>query len=153
MEPSTFLEVRSSAEEACASGFYCAESVVLAVARSQGVEPDLAVKMATAFCSGQARTCGPCGALSGAILAISLMLGRTSQTDSVEPAYAATRRLVDEFEREFGGRDCQTLLDGCDLGTPEGQAMFKERGFVRRCTRFTGKAAQMAARIIAQSRG
>ena len=152
MEPSAFLEVRTAAEEAFASGYYCAESVVLAVARFQGVESDLPVRMVTALCSGQARTCGPCGALTGAILAVSLVLGRTAKTDSVEPAYAATRRLVDEFEREFGGRDCQTLLDGCDLGTPEGQAMFKERGFVRRCTRFTGKAAQMAARIIADSR-
>lgn len=152
MEPSAFLEVRTAAEEAFASGYYCAESVVLAVARFQGVEPELPVRMATALCSGQARACGPCGALTGAILAVSLVLGRTAKTDSVEPAYAATRRLVGEFEKEFGGRDCQTLLDGCDLGTPEGQAMFKERGFVRRCTRFTGKAAQMAARIIADSR-
>ncbi|SFL76966.1 C_GCAxxG_C_C family probable redox protein [Desulfomicrobium norvegicum] len=153
MEPSVFHEVRTSAEEAFASGYYCAESVVLAVARFQGVESDLPAKMATALCSGLSRTCGPCGALTGAILAVSLVLGRTSKTDSVEPAYAATRRLVDEFEKEFGGRDCRTLLDGCDLGTPEGQAMFTKQGFVLRCTRFTGKAAEMAARIIAQSRG
>jgi C_GCAxxG_C_C family probable redox protein len=152
MEPSTFHDVRTSAEEAFASGYYCAESVVLAVARSQGVESDLPAKMATALCSGLSRTCGPCGALTGAVLAVSLILGRTSKTDSVEPAYEATRRLVGEFEKEFGGRDCRALLDGCDLGTPEGQAMFKEQGFILRCTRFTGMAAEMAARIIAQSR-
>ena len=61
-------EVRQCAEESFASGLYCAESVVLSIARSQGIESDLLPKLATGFCSGMARTCGTCGALSGAIL-------------------------------------------------------------------------------------
>jgi len=61
-------DVRKSAEEAFASGLYCAESVVLALAKAQGVESDLLPKVATAFCSGMSRTCGTCGALTGAIM-------------------------------------------------------------------------------------
>lgn len=142
--------VRRSAEDAFSSGFYCAESVVVAIAKAQGIQSELLPRIATALCSGMARSCGPCGALTGSILAIGMVLGRDTETDPVQPAYEATRRLIQEFEHEFGSRDCQTLLDGCDLGTPEGQAMFREQGFRERCLRFTGRAAEIAARIIAE---
>ena len=67
----------------------------------------------------------------------------------MEPAYKAVRRLIAEFEEKFGARDCHLLL-GCDLGTPEGQAVFREKGLRDRCAEFTGKAAEIAARIIAE---
>jgi hypothetical protein len=83
----------------------------------------------------------------------SLALGRSGPDGSVQPAYAATQRLIREFEREFGSTNCQTLLSGCDLNTAEGQAQFKEQRLGQRCLRFTGVAAEMAARIIADSDG
>jgi C_GCAxxG_C_C family probable redox protein len=144
--------VGNTARDLFLSGFYCAESVLLAVARAQGVDSGLLPGIATAFCSGQARTCGPCGALSGALMAVGLLLGRSAASDSVEPAYAAAQALVEEFEREFGARDCRSLLDGCDLGTPGGQKMFRERELVRRCHHFTARAAEMAVRIVAEHR-
>lgn len=153
MDLESIPAVRKSAEDAFSSGLFCAESVVLAIARAQGVESDLLPKVATAFCSGMARSCGTCGALTGAIMGVSLALGRTASTESVQPAYEATRRVIQEFERKFGDRDCHVLLDGCDLNTPEGQAMFKEKGLGKRCLQFTGKAAEIAARAIAESNG
>lgn len=152
MEHDTYEAVGNDGRELFLSGFYCAESVLLAVARAEGVESALLPGIATAFCSGQARTCGPCGALSGALMAVGLILGRSAGSDSVEPAYAAAQALIEEFEREFGARDCRSLLDGCDLGTPEGQKMFRDRELVRRCHHFTARAAEMAARIVAEHR-
>ena len=153
MEPAAINEVRKSAEESFAAGLFCAESVVLAIAKAQGVESELLPKVATAFCSGMARTCGTCGALTGAIMGVSLALGRSTANESVQPAYTATQRLIQEFEREFGSRDCHALLGGCDLNTPEGQAMFKERKLGQRCLQFTGKAAELAARVIVENHG
>jgi C_GCAxxG_C_C family probable redox protein len=144
--------VRKSAEDSFASGLYCAESVVLALAKAQGIESDLLPKVATAFCGGMSRTCGTCGALTGAMMGVSLALGRSKAGDSVEPSYNATQNLIKEFEREFGARECHVLL-GCDLGTPEGQEMFREEGLSAQCTRFTGKAAEIAARIISNTKG
>ncbi len=152
MERAAIPEVRKSAEESFAAGFYCAESVVLAIAKSEGVDSELLPRVATGFGGGMARTCGDCGALTGAILAVGLALGRSAATESVEPTFTATRRLIQDFEREFGARDCQALLGGCDLATPEGQAKFKEQKLRRRCLRFTGGAAEIAARVIAESR-
>src|ERR1035437_1110459 len=121
MEPQFVSDVRKSAEEFFASGLYCAESVVLALANAQGIESDLLPKVATAFCSGMARTCGTCGALTGAIMGVSLALGRSEASQPVQPSYTATQRLMREFEQEFGARDCHMLL-GCDLNSSEGQA-------------------------------
>jgi len=153
MESSDIPQVRKSAEEAFASGMFCAESVVLAVAKAQGVDSKLLPKVATAFCSGMARTCGACDALTGAVMGVGLALGRSTAKDSVQPSYTATQQLIQAFEKEFGSRDCQALLGGCDLNTSEGQAMFKDQKLGQRCLQFTGKAAEIAARVIVENNG
>jgi len=145
----TALEVGKAAADFFLSGLYCAESALLAVAEARGTRSELIPNIATGFCSGMARTCGTCGALTGAILGIGLALGRSEAGESVEPSYKAVRRLIAEFEEEFGARDCHLLL-GCDLGTPEGQAVFREKGLRDRCAEFTGKAAEIAVRVIAE---
>jgi C_GCAxxG_C_C family probable redox protein len=149
MESQFASEVRKSAEGSFASGLLCAESVVLALSKAEGVESDLLPKVATAFCSGMARTCGTCGALTGAIMGVSLALGRSQSSESVQPSYTATQRLIREFEQEFRARDCHVLL-GCDLATREGQTIFREKKLAERCVNYTGRAAEIAARIIAE---
>lgn len=151
MESKFISEVQRSAEESFASGLYCAESVVLALAKAQGFDSEVLPKVATGFCSGMARTCGTCGALTGAVMGVSLALGRGKAGESVQPTYEATQRLVHQFEKEFGARSCNDLL-GCDLGTPEGQRKFREEKLHEHCARYTSKAAEIAARIIVGSK-
>ncbi len=151
MNASTASDARKWAEESFSSGLNCAESVSLALARAQTVDMELLPRMATAFGGGMARSCGQCGALTGGIMGISLALGRSGPEGSVEAVYAATRELIRDFQTSFGSRNCQELLGGCDLGTPEGQAAFKERNLRAKCMEFTGSAAEMAERIIMQS--
>ena len=146
-------EIRKSAEQYLKSGLLCAESVALAIGKAHGIESEVVPKAATALCSGMARTRGPCGALTGAVLGVGLVLGRSSSAESVEPCYLATQRLIQMFEKEFGSRDCYTLLDGCDLNTPTGQAEFKGKKLGLRCLQYTGGAAEMAARVISASDG
>jgi C_GCAxxG_C_C family probable redox protein len=150
MESQFVLNVRRSAENSFTSGLYCAESVVLALADAQDIESELLPKIATAFCGGMSRMCGSCGALTGAIMGLGLKLGRSEAGQPVQPSYVATQRLIREFEQEFGARDCHVLL-GCDLNTPEGQAAFRENRLSERCVKYTGKAAEIAARIISEA--
>jgi C_GCAxxG_C_C family probable redox protein len=152
MELEFVSNARRSAEESFTSGLYCAESVLLALAKAQGIESEHLPKIATAFCSGMSRMCGPCGALSGAIMGVGLAFGRAEANQPVQTSYTATQRLIREFEQEFGARDCHVLL-GCDLNTPEGQATFNENRLVERCVKYTGKATEIAARIISESNG
>lgn len=147
MQAISVSDVKQSAGEAFDSGLYCAESVVCALAKAQGIESDVLPKIATAFCSGMSRIGGPCGALTGAVMGVSLALGRTKADEPVTASYAATQRLVAEFEERFGARNCDDLL-GCDLATPEGQATFREQHLHQRCREYTGAAAEIAARLI-----
>jgi len=150
LEDESILKIKNSAEENYSSGLYCAESVVLAISKAQGIESKLFPKIATAFCSGMARTCGTCGTcgtLTGAILGVSLVHGRSEAGEPVDKVYAATQKLISTFENEFGGKGCSDLL-GCDLGTPEGQEIFKNNDLSKKCEQYTSRASEIAAQVI-----
>jgi len=151
LEPQRASDVRRSVDDALASGLYCAEGVILALAKAQGVESDLLPRIATGFCGGMAGTSGPCGALTGAVMGIGLALGRSRGGEPTNASYTATQQLIREFEQAFGARNCKDLL-GCDLGTPEGQAAFRNSRLHERCAAYTGKAAEIAARLIAEAK-
>lgn len=153
METSAISQVRKSAEELFSSGLFCAESVVLAIAKAQNLDSELLPKLATAFCSGMSRTCGTCGALTGAIMGVSLAFGRSTAEEPVQPSYLATQQLIRAFEEEFGSRECKALLGGCNLSTPEGQTTYKDQKLSQRCQHITGKAAEIAAIVIIENGG
>jgi C_GCAxxG_C_C family probable redox protein len=128
-------------------GLFCAESVALTLARRQGIETPLLPAMASGFCGGMGHTAGPCGAVTGAVMGLGLAFGRTGPQDSTERVYQAVTTLVRQFTEAFGATDCVDLL-GCDLGTPEGQRMFREAKLHQRCAIFTERAAKLAADLI-----
>ncbi len=142
-------DIKESAENYFNNGLMCAESVVLALTQAHGIESELLPKAATAFCGGMSRTCGTCGALSGAVMGISAILGRESAGKPYDDAYQAAGTVIRKFEEEFGSRNCQELL-GCDLGTPEGQDTFKSENLRERCTNYTARAAELAEEILAK---
>ncbi len=120
---------------------------MLAVAEHENIHSDLIPRIATGYCSGIARTGGMCGAVSGAILAIGLRLGRNEPANDIDPCYQATREFLQCFEGKFGGLACLELT-GVDLGTPEGQAAFRSRGQIEMCTNYVGEATEMVVAII-----
>jgi len=132
------------------SGLYCAESVLLAIARSQGIESPLIPRIATGFCSGVANTRGMCGALSGAIMGLGLLVGRDSPAGSIKPAYAAVQTLLERFQAEFGSTNCYALC-GCALGTPEGEARFVATNQGARCGEYVAAAVRLALALGAAS--
>ncbi len=132
-----------------ASGLYCAESVLLALAQVHGMETEVLPRIATGFCGGMARTCGTCGALTGGIMGLGLVLGRNAPGEPYEACFQATQRLVRAFEAEFGSRNCAMLL-GCDLGTPEGQTHFYENNLKDFCHKVTARTAELAVEALAK---
>lgn len=143
-------KVTSTADEArqlFSDGLYCAESVLSAIAKSRGIDSELLPRVATAFCSGMARTCGDCGALTGAMMGLSLCYGRGEADESVDKLYGLTQHLISDFEQEFGSRHCHELL-GCDLGTEEGKTLFHEKGLRTRCEGYTHRATELASQLI-----
>jgi C_GCAxxG_C_C family probable redox protein len=132
------------------SGFFCAESVLLAIAESQGIQSDLIPRIATGFCSGISRTGGICGAVSGAIMGINLVAGRNSPAESIEFSYTLTQKLISRFERQNGSVNCRQLI-GCDLATEAGQRYFMENNLMEHCLQYAEDATRLAVSLIAES--
>jgi C_GCAxxG_C_C family probable redox protein len=132
------------------SGYYCAESVLLAVAEEKEIQSDLIPKIASGFCSGLSRTCGMCGAVSGAVMAISLFTGRSSPDASLEENYALVQVLISRFQDRFGSIDCRQLI-GCDLDTQDGQVFFAENDLIELCKQYTAEATHAALSLIEEA--
>ncbi|BDQ34154.1 C-GCAxxG-C-C family (seleno)protein [Pseudodesulfovibrio portus] len=110
----------------------CAELVVRELAEAGGKDPQDAVRMATGFCSGLARTCGQCGAVSGAVMGMGLLAGHTAETGDYDPVYAIVQEFKENFEKEFGSTNCFGLIE-CDFNTAEGQQRYKEEDKREKC--------------------
>ena len=128
-------------------GYYCAESVLLAVAAEFGVASPLVPRIATGFCSGLARTGGMCGAVSGAIMGLGLATGREAPSDGLEECYAATTQLLAQFVGRFGATGCPELL-GCDVRTAEGRRFYQENHLAERCRCFVEEATALALGLL-----
>jgi C_GCAxxG_C_C family probable redox protein len=131
------------------SGFFCAESVLLAIAESRGIQSDLIPRIATGFCSGISRTGGMCGAISGAIMGINLVAGRSSPSESLEFSYSLTQKLIGQFESQFGSTNCRQLM-GCDLATEAGQRYFLENNLMEICHQYAVEATRMAISLMTE---
>ena len=121
--------------------------MLLAVAGQEGIQSELIPRIASGLCSGMARSGGMCGAVSGGILAIGLVLGRSSPSDPLEPCYDAVKEFMDRFSSRFGSLSCSELT-GVQLGTPEGQAEFKAKGQIKECSNYVAEAAGLVETII-----
>jgi C_GCAxxG_C_C family probable redox protein len=131
------------------SGFFCAESVLLAIAESHGIYSDLIPRIATGFCSGISRSGGMCGAVSGAIMGIGLVAGRNFPAESLEPAYTLVQKLIRTFEEQYGSVNCRQLI-GFDLDTEAGQRYFMENHLMESCLQYAEDATRMAVSLIAE---
>lgn len=88
-----------------------------------------------------ARTGGFCGALSGGVMALGLIDGRSTPEDKVDRVYEQVQKLLLSFEEQFGSTNCAELTGG-HLGTPKGQAHFKETGQHANCLNFAAAVTQ-----------
>ncbi len=132
-----------------AEGFSCSQSVLRAFAAEFDLEPDLAARIAAAFGGGVARTGRMCGAVSAGLMVIGLRYGSSSPTNrgAKEATYALVRRFLEEFTMLHQSVDCPGLL-GCDIGTPEGMQLARERNlFKTHCPEYVKDAARLLTKL------
>ena len=128
----------------------CAESVLLAVAEGLGVTSPLIPRLATGFCSGISRTCGPCGAFSAGVMALGLALGRDSGRDDLDDTYGPAQEYREFFLTRFGSLSCRELT-GFDLGAPEGLLAYRAQGAKQTvCLPILEEASAQVIRILAE---
>jgi C_GCAxxG_C_C family probable redox protein len=130
------------------SGYNCAQSVLYSFCDVLQFDRDTALRLASGFGVGMGRHQEVCGAVSGGIIAIGLRHGRGEGQDrtATEETYRKVRELMARFESRHGTRLCRTLLNGCDLTTPEGQQFFKENDLLNKtckaCVRTVAEALE-----------
>jgi len=120
---------------------------LLSVSESKGIKSDIIPRISTGFCGGLARTCGICGAVSGAIMALNLLYGRNLPNEPYDKSYIPVQKMISTFENKFGSTNCKVLI-GLDLGTEEGLKKFLSENKIEQCQNFTEEATRIAMSII-----
>jgi C_GCAxxG_C_C family probable redox protein len=121
-------------------GHYCSEAVFKSIA---GVYTDAfdqkLMRVASGFGGGMGSSHKEaCGALTGGIMAIGLLYGRTKPTQDPTFLKELVNKYRQRFEQEFGSSNCSVLLD--KLGE-QGDDFSK-------CRELTSKAAGILAEIL-----
>ena len=143
-------DAKDVALEYFAAGYNCAEAVLLAVAQAQGIESPLLPGIASGFGGGIGRCGEVCGSLSGAVMALGLKYGRSDPKDgrAKDFLYARSEEIIQDFEEEFGNIQCLSLT-GCNLRTPQGQAMAKAMDLQNSfCPKFVAFATERVMQMI-----
>jgi C_GCAxxG_C_C family probable redox protein len=136
------------AQELFAAGFFCAESVLKAVAMENGVDSAILPAIATGFCGGMSRHAEMCGAVTGGIMGLGLVFGRNTVEDTSQSCYGAVTDFLKSFKDLHGSLNCKELI-GYDLGVAEELEKFRaENPGYEKCARFSMDAASMAQEII-----
>lgn len=129
---------------------YCAETSLKLIAEAGGKRSEDLIAMATGFCSGASRTCGQCGAVSGAIMGIGLFAGRNKPGGEYESAYALVQEFVERFEGKCGSINCFELVE-CDFATAEGQKRFRDKRLIRKCVQYVVFAVETALELLREN--
>jgi len=131
-------------------GFSCSQAVFSTYAVDMGLSRETALKVSQAFGGGMGQMGEVCGAVTGAFMVIGLKYGRTKIDD--DEAKRKTYALVKEFTEKFKARNgtiiCRELL-GCDIGTPEGNRVAKDKElFSTVCPSFVRDAVDILEKIL-----
>ena len=113
-------------------GYNCAQSVFVAFCEENGLEKDLALRLASGF--GGGLRCGEvCGAVTGAVMAIGLKYGFFVEKDFDQKnfCYDKTYSFIEEFKKLNSSIICRDLLGvdihcPTDFRKPEAQELFKK---------------------------
>jgi len=135
-------DVANSAVSRFLSGYNCAESILLTMARHEDRKNSHIPKIATPFGGGIARSGSICGCVTGALMVIGINYGRNETIEDKEKAYAVATKFLSEFERRFGSLICYELI-GCDFRTPEGHKRWEEQLKESRCANFVKGAVDI----------
>lgn len=130
-------------------GYNCAESVLGGVAAAYGQEP-APLRIATGFGGGIGRTGDVCGAVTGAVLALGWLKGRTrpDEKELYARVSASIRKLLTDFRTEYGTLTC-SVLTGYDLSDPAVLPRFADDQERRKkCAAFIDTAARLAAGAV-----
>lgn len=136
--------------DALRRGLSCSQAILSVYGRDLGIDPETAVKVASAFGAGVVKTGEICGAVSGALMVIGLCQELEAIRDpaSREGAYALARRFIDEFTARNQSVNCTELV-GYDLSDPKQYDEAREKKvFATRCSKLVRDAGEILEGLL-----
>lgn len=119
------------AAELFSKGFNCSQSVFAVFAEQYGLSKEFALKIGCGFGGGM-RNGEICGAVSGAVMVISLRYGHSDGADNESKAfcYQKTKEFTEAFKAKKGSIVCRDLL-GIDIFVGDGMAAASAKGLFK----------------------
>jgi C_GCAxxG_C_C family probable redox protein len=140
-----------AAQETFKKGYNCSQAVLSVFCEELGLDKQTAARIASGFGGGISHMAETCGAVTGAIMAISLKKGLSipdSPFKSNQAVYAEIAPFLQEFIKRHKSVKCRDLL-GCDLSDHETLLKAREAGlFQTLCPKYVGDAVEIAESII-----
>lgn len=133
----------------------CTRSVLYALQTHLHLGDGQALKASTALAGGVARMGENCGALTGGIMAIGLVLGREELEDiqAYRDTMQASYEMYERFKEELGSTICFEIQKGLlgrsfDFKRDEEAEQWYKSGGLEKCPMVCAIAARIAADII-----
>ena len=143
-------KVEQEAKNCFKQGLNCSECVMTAMLNNfETGLPAEVITLATGFGGGMGHTKNTCGAITGAVMALSAMVGRKNpmaketmpeRIAELQDIYGVVGKMVNEIKDEYGTLICSELSD--PLGDWEGKA--RKRNCMQMITYCAGLAAKYA---------
>lgn len=135
------LQIEERAYDLFRGGLHCAEAACKAILESEpGLDAPEATRAASAFGAGVGRSKEElCGALSGSLIALGILRGRTSAHESWDSVASMASEFRERFQALHGCTSCGEILDS--LGPQEN---------MEGCRRMTARAAGMMRELLDQ---
>lgn len=130
--------------------YNCSQAVLSAYAEELGIDEQTAVRVASAFGGGIARTGKTCGAVTGALMVLGMREWNSEKEKEEAKAhvYKLSNQLMDEFKERNKTLNCEELL-GVSVSTPEGRAVVKANQLSGKvCHRVINDVTEILDKII-----
>ncbi|MDX9826129.1 MAG: C-GCAxxG-C-C family protein [Spirochaetia bacterium] len=112
------------------SGSSCSQAVFTSFAADLGLEEGIAHRLSGGLGGGMGRLGYSCGAITGGVLALSMIYGSESgaDQDAKMKTYEEVSKLFAAMETAHGSSQCRVLLEGADLWKAEDREAMKAKG-------------------------
>lgn len=144
-------KVREDAEEFFRKGnFYCSEAIVASIRKNLAPQmPEELIAAASGFPVGVGKSKCMCGAISGSVICLGYLFGRTQGSSPNDPKSQNCLKLANELQDSFrknhkGVLCCYIHTKGMDMASGEHK---------NQCISFTGEMAAKTAEIAARELG
>jgi len=120
----------------------CSESLLLVLNHgfNGGLSSEQAKQLGAGFCGGMGEAGCTCGALSGAIMGLGLLVGpHTKSGPSKKMFRNLSKKMHDRFHENFSSTCCRSLIEPYDKDK-KGRSQF--------CSNLTATTAAMAAELL-----